>query len=137
MITSIPFTDTRWLPIAWTEDRLGIPRGFSSALEWRQWVNNALEESGLIEEWIISSNNHWSHNHWIEYTGYFAYQEGYCIHHKGKVLDIQMLVLSPHCKETRQVWKSILESAKRNGYSWVARRQHQPDGSIKTIFTEV
>lgn len=132
MITSRPFTGFRWIPIAWTEYRLGKPEGFSSSLEWRQWVNTVLEDSGLTEEWVVSDNNPW-----FKLVGYLAYQEGYCIHHKGKVLDIQMLVLSPSCKETRHVWKSILESAKRNGYSWVARRQHQPDGSIKTIFTEV
>lgn len=113
----------------WTYRLLGLPIGFPTLPDWIHWVNCVIEDSGLIEGECCDAKGH--------PIGYFAYQEGYCIHHKGKVLDIQMLVLSPSCKETRQVWKSILESAKRNGYSWVARRQHQYDGSIKTIFTEV
>jgi len=127
MITSKP-CNYRLMPIYWTIHRLGLPKGFKDTFEWTQWITDVLDSSGLDEEFIQVGGIS---------QGYLAYQEGYCIHHKGKVLDIQMLVLSPYCKETRQVWKSILESAKRNGYSWVARRQHQPDGSIKTIFTEV
>lgn len=122
----------RLIPMAWALKRLGVPPGFKDASDWRLWVMDVLDDAGLTEEWLIIVNDTFS-----ALRGYIAYQEGYCIHHKGKVLDIQMLVLAPHCRETRQVWKSILESAKRNGYSWVARRQHQPDGSIKTIFTEV
>lgn len=127
MISSRTCTN-RDLAIVWTFVRLSAPEGFKTYAEWRDWTNKVLDGADLREEWILNND---------EPIGYFAYQDGYCIHHKGKLLDLQMLVLAPHSRDTRQVWKEILRVANSGGYSWVARRQHQPNGSISTIFTEV
>lgn len=112
----------------WLFSRRPDLEGFESYEEKADWTNKVLDGADLHEEWILNNDAP---------IGYFAYQDGYCIHHKGKLLDLQMLVLAPHSRDTRQVWKEILRVAKSGGYSWVARRQHQPNGSISTIFTEV
>lgn len=114
--------------IFWTHERLGTPHGFDNYKEWSEWVNEVLNDSDLHQEYIYDEHTP---------VGFWAYQYGNSIHHKGRVLDIQMLVLAPHRRDSRKVWKEILRVAKLNKFSWVARRQHQPDGSIKTIYTEV
>lgn len=127
MIISRPCTD-RHRSFVWAFPRLPTAIGLESFEAWSKWAHAVLDDADLIEEWILNND---------EPIGYFAYQDGYCIHHYGKILDIQMLVLAPHSRDTRRVWKEILRVADYGGYKWIARRQHQSDGSIKTIFTEV
>lgn len=127
MITSRPCRNRR-LAVYWTWQLQGLPASFQTVEEWSAWVKTVMNQSDLTEEWILSDGH---------LVGYMAYQKGFCIHHKGAALDLQMLVLEPGCKVTRQVWKKLKVVAKSKGYSWIARRKHQPDGSIKTIYTEV
>lgn len=118
----------REMAILWTWERLSTPKGFCTFNEWADHVNAVMDQSGY-REFILRTPNHT--------VAYFAWQVGQCIHHRGDVLDVGFMVINPFFKDTRSVWRAVLSVARLFGCSWIARKQHQPDGSIKTIYSEV
>ena len=119
----------REIAILWTWERLRKPKGFCTYDEWADHVNS-----------IMDSSDYWEyvlHSKGIVPIAYLACQTGQCIHHRGDVLDVGFMVIDPSFKDTRSVWMAILALARLRGCSWIARKQHQPDWSIKTIYSEV
>lgn len=122
---------TRELAILWTWERLKTPKGFCTYDEWADHVNSIMDQAGY-QEFILRPAYMK-----VNAIAYFACQIGQCIHHRGDVFDVGFMVINPSFKGTRSVWRAILALARLRGCSWIARKQHQPDGSIKTIYSEV
>ncbi|ALA45089.1 host range and adsorption protein [Enterobacter phage phiEap-1] len=116
--------------ILWTWERLKTPKGFCTFDEWADHVNVVMDQSGYNESVLRVYPEGVS-------VAYFAWQVGQCIHHRGDVFDLGFMVINPSFKDTRSVWMAILALARLKGCSWIARKQHQQDGSIKTIYSEV
>ena len=122
---------TRELATLWTWERLKTPKGFCTFDEWADHVNSVMDASDYSEFILRDPSRN------PRAVAYFACQVGQCIHHHGDVLDVGFMVINPSFKGTRSVWRAILALARLRGCSWIARKQHQPDGSIKTIYSEV
>lgn len=118
----------RSLAILWAWERLEKPEGFTEWTEWANHVDYVLDDSDLKERLVLSDG---------EPIGYIAYDFGECIHRRGVIMNISMMVMKPGHLMTREVWREILFHAIKLQCRWVARGQHLPGGHMKTIYTEV